>query len=146
LAEKRAQRQARQLAARLPLIPLFRHEGPGLYASAFQHNARFAKPGPYQTRLPHGEEQAFRDWVRHRGVPFDPNAHVTDYDMRGFWKQTGGRGWHPGSHFPDTFKTPYDTTFSRESRYASSDNPYVWRGDKLVNRRTGQIIFAPPSR
>lgn len=121
--------------------PVFRHEGPQLYHAAYQRNRRFAKPGPYQTKLNPQVERFFRAWVAARSVPFNVKAPVVDYDMRGFYKSTRGQGWNQGSHFPDTYKTPYDTTFSSESEYATPNNPLVWRGNKLINRQTGQVIF-----
>jgi hypothetical protein len=122
--------------------PKFTTEGPKHYAAAYQQNRQYAKPGPYQTKLSPRQESAFRQWVRKNKVPFDPHAKTVDYDMRGFYKATGGT-WAGGrAHFPDTFKTPYDTTFSSESKYATTNNPFVWRGSKLIDRRTGQVVFA----
>lgn len=83
----------------------------------------------------------FQKWVASNRVPFDPHAKISDYDMRGYWKQTGGSNWRPGQHFPDTFKTPYDTTFSRESKYATPNNPYMWLGNKLIDSRSGRVVF-----
>ena len=129
------------------VTPLFTQEGPPLYAKAYAHNAPFAKPGPYQTKLPPQQEQQFRQWVAANKIPFDPNAKTVDYDMRGFWlsHQAGGQGRAANGHFPDTFKTPYDTTFSGESNYAKPGTPFVWKGNTLVDTRNGQIVFAPPA-
>jgi hypothetical protein len=125
--------------------PLFSAEGPDLYAQAYQHNAPFAKPGPYQTTLPPADEQQFRQWVSQNRVPFDPSTPTTDYDMRGYYQAMKAGKAEPwkgaGSHFPDTYKTPYDTTFSGESQYAQPNTPFVWRGNTLIDKRTGQIIF-----
>jgi cell wall-associated NlpC family hydrolase len=122
--------------------PLFTQEGPTkLYKDAYSHNKSLAKPGPYQTQLAPEEERQFRHWVAAHSVPFNPEAKHTDYDMRGFWKATSGKGWKKGEHFPDTFKTPLDTTFSAQSRYANKRNHQVWRGNKLVDSRTGKVIF-----
>lgn len=126
-------------------MPLFSREGPQFYAAAYAHNAPFATQGTYQTPLSPAEEQAFRHWVAQNDVPFDPDAATVDYDMRGFWRSqiTGGGDWG-GGHFPDTYKTPYDTSFSAESQYATPDNPFSWHGDWLVDSRSGQVVFAPP--
>jgi hypothetical protein len=126
-------------------IPTFTSEGPELYQQAFAHNKEFARPGPYQTQLDPQEEMAFRQWVKENRVPFDVNAGVVDYDMRGFWKeqQTQAQAWRPGHHFPDTYKTPYDTTFSAESKYAKPGTPFVWKGNDLIDRRTGAAVFRP---
>lgn len=120
---------------------LFTDEGPQYYDAAYQHNSPFARPGPYRTFLDPNQEKAFRSWVKSGQVPFDPDEAVSDYDMRGFWRDTGGSNWHKGQHFPDTYKTPFDTTFSRESRYATPDCPFVWQGDNLIDIRNGQLIF-----
>jgi len=121
---------------------LFPAEGPEYYDAAYRHNAPFATQGPYQTQLSAQDEKAFRSWVSTNRVPFDPDANVVDYDMRGYWKDNGGK-WS-GGHFPDTYKTPYDTTFSGESKYAKPGTPFVWRGDSLIDTRDGSLIFGPP--
>jgi hypothetical protein len=125
--------------------PVFKSEGPQLYQQAYQRNAQFAHPGPYHTPLQPEEEQKFRQWVTQNKVPFDPNAKIVDYDMRGFWKerQMDAAKWKPGQHFPDTYKTPYDTTFSAESKYAKPGTPFIWKGDNLIDKRTGAIVFSP---
>jgi hypothetical protein len=124
---------------------LFHQEGPQFYGAAYQHNAAFARPSTtdYQTPLYGQQEQQFRQWVTHNNIPFDPNARRVDYDMRGYWlsQQHGGQGRAANGHFPDTYKTPYDTTFSGESRYAKPGTPFVWQGNTLVDTRTGQRIF-----
>lgn len=129
--------------------PRFSSEGPKFYQQAFAANRQYAKPGPYQETLPPAQEQQFRQWVAANNVPFDPNAKTVDYDMRGYWRaMLAGQAppWKQGSHFPDTYKTPYDTSFSNESKYATADSPLVWRGDNLlINLRTGFPQFAPPS-
>lgn len=132
--------------------PLFTGEGPRFYNAAYKHNKPFALDGPshwpwpYQTSLSETLSYLFEDWVFGNKVPFNLAARIVDYDMRGFWKKTKGKGWKPGSHFPDTWKTPYDTTFSHESKYATKDNPFYWSGDKLIDIRTGQVVFAASER
>ena len=127
--------------------PLFDGEGPEYYDAAYEHNKFFALKGPskwdwpYQTTLPETESRRFERWVEEYNVPFDPTARIVDYDMRGYWKSTQGKGWHPGDHFPDTFKTPYDTTFSNESKYATRNCPFYWHGDMLIDRRDNSLIF-----
>lgn len=124
----------------LPAAP-FTSEGPAFYAKAFARNRPFATPGPYSTPLHPSQEAAFNAWVAKNQVPWDPSAKRSDYDMAGYWLATGGAGWKPGDHFPDTFKTPYDTSFSNQSKYATKDNPFVWRGDTLIDGRTGRVVF-----
>lgn len=130
-----------------PVGRTFHTEGPQFYGEAFAQNSPYATQGPYRTKLTPQEEKAFRSWVKSSGVPFRPQAAVTDYDMRGWWRARTSRGlpvaYSPGQHFVDKWKTPYGTTFSRESIYATPNNPFVWRGDRLVNRSTGEVVFAP---
>lgn len=123
----------------------FTQEGPQFYKAANKQNAPFAKPSPtfvpYQTQLDPLQELAFRAWLQRYQVPFDPHAQATDYDMRGYYKATGGAPHTSGMHFPDTFKTPYDTSFSNESKYATANNPFTWQGNNLIDRRTGRVAF-----
>lgn len=130
-----------------PLVtpkPIFPHEG--LYKQAYARNAQFARPnkiGGYQTPLlKPGQEAQFRQWVARNRVPFDPTASTVDYDMRGFFAENpkAAAAWRPGQHFPDTYKTPYDTTFSNQSKYAVKGTPFVWKGNVLIDTRTGQVI------
>jgi hypothetical protein len=139
--------------------PLFTQEGPQFYQQAYQHNLPFAQGAPYQTSLTPKEEGQFRDWLKSSGNPskYDPNAKVTDYDMRGYWKEqaragrnlTGINPLDQHLHFPDIYKTPYDTTFSGESKYAKPGAPFKWMGggtpdERLVDTSTGQPIFMQP--
>lgn len=120
-------------------------EDPRFYASAYKRNAPYAIKGPYQTKLSSAQEKAFRAWVMKNHVPFDVNATEVDYDMRGYWlAMIAGKvpPWAGGNtHFPDTFKTPYDTRFSNQSKYATANNPFAFKGNNLVNTRTGQLII-----
>lgn len=121
---------------------LFTAEGPAHYAAAYNHNRPFAKPGPWFTKLGTTDEADFRAWVKSQDVPFDPDESPTDYDMRGFWEGVIKTGQHwDGGHFPDTWKTPYDTSFSNQSRYAAAGCPFKWRGEILVDVRSGQVVF-----
>lgn len=119
--------------------PLFTSEGN--YKAAYAFFSPYAKPGPYMTQLNAPQERAFDAWVQQYHVPFNTGAAIADYDMRGYWQSSGGKPYTQGTHFPDTWKTPYDTTFSRESKYSSANNPFDWVGQKLINIHTGKIIF-----
>jgi hypothetical protein len=125
--------------------PVFEQEGPTWYDQANAWYGYWAYFGWHQTRLASGNEASFRAWVSNNSVPFDPNEHPTDYDMRGFWYHVITTGGHwDGAHFPDYYKTPYDTTFSHESRYARSGTPFGWLDDShLVGFHTGRLMFAP---
>jgi hypothetical protein len=131
--------------------PLFSAEGPEFYAEAYAHNAPFATGGPYKTTLTGPQETAFLAWVTANSVPW-ANETPSDYDMRGFYKASVIDNtipdWTPGGHFPDTYKTPYDTSFSNESQYATPDCPFEWVtdpawGDLLIDTRDGQVVFGP---
>lgn len=134
-----------------PNGPLFNEEGPQFYQRAFEHNKEFAQPGPYTTKLSPDEEKQFRSWVKSNKVEFDPSEQVSDYDMRGYWKDIASKGKSETAinsadhqiHFPDTYKTPYDTTFSGESKYAKPGTPFKWEGNDLIDSRTGRKIFSP---
>lgn len=112
------------------------------YEANFKYNSPYATPGPYVTKLNPAEDGAFNKWVKTNRIAWQdaPNA---DYDMRGFWKAmisgnpNAREAWNAESkswHFPDTWKTPYDATFSRESMYAKPSAPY-WEGNNLIEER-----------
>lgn len=130
--------------------PLFTDEGPEYYQRAFQHNRPFAVPSQtnYQTVLTPGMENQFRQWVRSSKAAFDVNAQIVDYDMRGYWLEMYTNGSLKPSappFYPDTYKTPYDTTFSQQSKYATSDNPFKWvDGATMIDTRDGSIVFFNP--
>ncbi len=133
--------------------PLFGGEGPPFYADALRHNQPWAThQAPWSTQLSKTEEASFLRWGKNidgRGhglswFGFDPRRQKNDYDMRGFWKETGGVGPAANGHFTDKWKTPYDTTFSNESKYAKRGTPFVWTPNYkwLYDRRTGQEIIS----
>lgn len=133
---------AGRLKKRVHGPPVFTEEGPQYYKQAFRRNKRFAEPGPYQTHLGAQGEAKFQAWAGRQSAATGiqvPTSGKTDYDYRGYFKKHGGDV--VAGHFSDRFKTPYDTSFSSESKYATRDNPLVWRGDKLVNRRTGRVVY-----
>jgi len=111
-------------------------------ADWLQYNQQFAKapmrgPDAYQTRLTPDQENLYRKWLtatgKDTGIKYDPDD--ASYDMRGYWADVvaGGRFKRMGKaqHFPDTYKTPYHPTFSRESKYATDDAPY-WTSDDVL--------------
>ena len=59
----------------------------------FARNAPYVRPGMqnYNTQLPFLDEMAFRDWLTRNNVRFNPDAPVSDYDMRGFWQANSTR-------------------------------------------------------
>jgi hypothetical protein len=117
-------------------------------------NAAYAKPGSamtgYQTSLSPLEELAFRAWVQKNNVPFD-DSQQADYDMRGYFKalQSGSAAGsvinaNDGQmHYPDTFKTPYHSSFSSESRHATPDAP-KWNVFDRLQDKTGRTVYDEP--
>lgn len=126
------------------LKPLFSNENPGHDKAAFKHNQKWAKPSAtnYQTALNPKQERHFQRWAKNKDAPLESGAH-TQYDLKGYWLATKGKKWAGGdAHFPDAWKTPYDPTFSKWSKYAKKGTPFVWRkGNRLVNRKTGRVIY-----
>src|SRR6202035_445501 len=117
----------------------------------FERNSQWVKPGEhiYNTPLPAPQEQAFRQWAQANRVPFDVNAGVTDYDMRGFWlalqqgdpkAQSAVNPNDKQIHFPDYWKTPFHQTFSAESKWATPDAPKWNERDQLIDN-SGKVIF-----
>jgi hypothetical protein len=90
------------------------------------------------TLLNPAEEGHYQQWLQENGIrnADDPESR---YDMRGFWKQTGGAPHPPGQvqHFPDTFKQHGHPTFSQESQYSRGP----WDGGMWVN---DTLLAQPP--
>lgn len=112
-----------------------------MYAQATQRNKQFAKPGSELTTLSPHQEVAFRAWVAQNRVPFNPNEATPDYDMRGYWQANPNASHAQGQHFPDTYKTIRDSTFSDQSKYAKPGTPLQWQGNNLVDKRTNQLVY-----
>lgn len=110
----------------------------------FGHQQREPQEEIYQTKISPQDEDAFRLWLVHEGVPFDPNQRNPDYDMRGYWESTVKRGIEDQQdkatgYFPDTWKTPFHRSFSNESIYAPMDAPH-WEGKKLIDKH-GELVY-----
>lgn len=113
-------------------------------AAALSRNAPYVQPGAgnYNSLLAPLEEMMFRSWVQENKVPFNPQAGVTDYDMRGFYKalQSGDpratSAVNPNDnrmHYPDHWKTPYHQSFSQDSQWAGPVAPRWNEQDQLVS-------------
>ena len=112
-------------------------------------NAAYAKPywEKQLTKLTPEQEKQFMAWVQANKVPFDPKDKYPDYDMRGYYLSLMKGGADKPSvnavdqrlHYPDTYKTPYHESFSKESQWATDKAP-MWKGEKLVDS-TGNIVF-----
>ncbi len=117
----------------------------------FNANQAFLAEGEhsYSTELGN-KEPFFRAWVRQNSIPFDPNAAISDYDMRGFWLALQNKdpkaltAINPNDkqlHFPDYWKTPYHESFSNESQWADPAKAPRWNEqDQLVTPK-GQVVF-----
>ena len=132
-----------------------------------QKNLQYAQPSDtnYQTNLPPDQESAFREWLdknQHLDPVknFNPDASMSDYDMRGFWKEQQekpesteqNQGVDPNDgkmHFTDKYKTPAHESFSRESQYANDKAP-VWSGKGknqiLIDPKSRQVMFNPAQK
>lgn len=115
---------------------------------AYARNAKWARDGltSYVTALDPTQEMQFREWVEKGRIPFDPDQLDPDYDMRGYWTdgQQGGAQVNANDgqpHYPDTYKTPFHQSFSRESRYARPDAPYWANDHQLVDPATGEVVY-----
>ena len=126
----------------------------------YQRNQAFMLPGDhvYNTPLSPQEEKEFRAYIADRSDPrdegreFNPDAKITDYDMRGWWKAM--KAGDPRAalradendprmllHRSDYWKTPYDMTFSSESQWAHPKKAPHWNDlDQLVTP-DGKILY-----
>jgi len=103
---------------------------------------------PYNTQLQPTQEAAFRAWVKNNKVKFNPDADMTDYDMRGFWSamqqgdpraQTSLNPDLNEVHYPDFWKTPIHKTFSNESQYAPPGAPR-WSDGQLISNDGNVLV------
>ena len=137
-----------------PLLALMRQrsEVPQTMAERFQANAPYLAPGDhtYNTPLSTMDELQFRKWLQQNNVPFNPQANVSDYDMRGFFKalQQGNpravSAIDPHDqrmHYPDYWKTPYHETFSQESQWAAPVGPQWGPGGDYLAAPSGRILY-----
>lgn len=109
----------------------------------------YAVPETYNTPLAPLPELQFRQWVADNSVPFDPNAGVTDYDMRGFWQAlmqqqpravTAINANDGLMHYPDIWKTPLHQSFSADSQWANPATPR-WNEYDQLEAPSGRIVF-----
>ena len=115
--------------------------------SLLKRNMAYADP-QWQSKLAKltpEQESAFINWIASNKVPFNPKDKFQDYDMRGYYlaqqKGEAGSSVNPVDkqlHYPDTYKTPYHESFSRESQYAKEGAP-SWKGEQLISP-SGEVI------
>lgn len=148
--------QAQQTAqpAPDPSQPYYGSEG-GVYTPQMilSRNQAWTNPDAgtnYQTTLPPAQEAKFRQWLTMNKVPFDPNQTTPDYDMRGFWQALQqGNPMAKGAidpndgqlHYPDYWKTPYDLTFSKESKFANQKTAPDWNDNNELVLPSGQVVW-----
>lgn len=117
-------------------------------------NQKWAKPGPYITKLSDADEREFQKWARSHPdlVEGELDTPTPDYDVRGRWlaEKQGDpeaklvRSEFDGKlHASDKWKTPYDAVFSRESIYAKPNAPR-WDGDRLIAHDGTVIVDETP--
>jgi hypothetical protein len=95
------------------------------------------------------DEMAFRGWTAKNSVPFNAEAPVTDYDMRGFWRAMQQQNpmarsavdpYDNRMHYPDYWKTPQHQTFSADSQWAGPSAPQ-WISDATLAAPNGRVLF-----
>ena len=122
----------------------------------YQRNLPYVRQGAegFNTQLDPLKELMFRQWVADNKVPFNPEAQVSDYDMRGFYRalQSGdpraSSSVNPNDnrmHYPDVWKTPYHQTFSQGSQWAGPTAPQWNDQDQLISPG-GRIMFDERNR
>lgn len=88
----------------------------------------------HNTKLSDDDEAKYQKWAKANKREKD----TYDYDMRGAWKENGGKQSDNG-HFPDTYKKPNHPTFSDESIYHGKDGN---EGGKW-GEKDGKTTFKP---
>jgi len=95
------------------------------------------------------DEWQFQKWVTDNNVPFNTDAKVSDYDMRGFYRalqrgdpraQSAVNPNDQQMHYPDYWKTPLHQSFSAESQWAKPGAPQ-WINDHQLASPSGKIVF-----
>jgi len=134
------------------LAPAAQVSAPPPTDPVYERNKAYLAPGDhtYNTPLPPEQEAQFRQWVAAHGVPFDPAAATTDYDMRGFWRALQSQDPRAVSavdpndqrlHYPDYWKTPYHESFSAESQWANPATAPSWNEKDQLVTPEGVVIY-----
>jgi len=113
-----------------------------------QVNAKYAKPGPYITPLNPAQQSQFEGWLKANNVNYNATSKNHAYDMPGYWLSMQGPNGQKTQvnpfdhklHYPDTYKTPYDRTFSNESKYANESAPH-WVNNQYLVEPNGKVVF-----
>ena len=82
-------------------------------------------PNTYNTQLNRNEERDFNLWHDKNYPGQKIEDSIRDYDLRGAYReiQNGTVQFDERHHLPDKYKKPNHITFSKESVYASKQNP-----------------------
>ena len=82
-------------------------------------------PNTYNTQLNRNEERDFTLWHDKNYPGQKIEDSIRDYDLRGAYReiQNGTVQFDERHHLPDKYKKPNHITFSKESVYASKQNP-----------------------
>ena len=103
----------------------------------------------YNTRLGPEEEVLFSRWVsdqsKKRGR--DMARDLVNYDLRGYWSKFADKDTGEG-HLPDTFKKPNHPSFSEESIYHGTGDPFGgnFLGGRWVGDDRNGWSFQPTNR
>lgn len=121
------------------------------HLEAFAKNQQWVAQGDHVYNTPLGEDEPkFQQWVHQNKVPFDVNAPVSDYDMRGFWKalkdgdpkaQSAVNQNDKKIHYPDYWKTPYHQSFSAESKFADPSKAPKWNEKDQLVAPNGSVVY-----
>jgi len=73
--------------------------------------------GKYDTPLSPKQEKQFQLWADTYSTPDVNLSDTSNYDMRGYFLENGGKPHKEGDHFVDTYKKPNHITHSSFSQY-----------------------------
>jgi hypothetical protein len=95
----------------------------------------------YNTSLPPQQERQFQAWTSQQSQAVGRNVSndLYDYDMRGWWQESGGADLK-GGHLTDTYKKPNHPTFSTFSKYHGVDGN---EGGQWATKPDGSWSFTP---
>ena len=87
----------------------------------------------FNTEIPPELMPDFEKWVEKESKVKgrDVKRDLEDYDLQGYWLETGGKGNDERGHGPDKFKKPNHPTFSTDSKYHGKDfQGGTWKTDE----------------
>lgn len=77
----------------------------------------------FNTKLHPADEDSYRAWLEKNSADLGRNLakDLYDYDLRGWWRKSGGADLTANAHLTDEFKKPNHPTFSTDSKYSGVD-------------------------